>query len=126
MRPSLANLGKGNTPHFCGLRSEVTNFFNRNCMELCIVVDSTVNHFHYEDDTTIIRMALSKEIQGLHFYVWFVRQIIDSNGCTFVFSEYNTKSRKRSCSKINPTDQFDHVSVKKWIQKGFKVTIRLF
>jgi len=60
-------------------------------MELCIVVDSTVNHCHYEDDTTIIRMALSKEIQGLHFYAWFVGQIIDSNGCTFVFYEYNTK-----------------------------------
>jgi len=117
MRPSLANLGKGNPPHFCGLRSAVTNFFNRNCMELCIALDSTVNHCHYEDDTTIIRMALSKEIQGLRFYVWFVGQIIDSNGCTFAFSECNTKciyfqwTRKRGCSKINLTDQIDHVSV---------------
>ena len=63
-------------------------------MELCIVVDSTVNHCHYEDDATIIRMALSKEIQGLHFYVRFVRQIIAFNGHTFsAFSEYNNDER---------------------------------
>jgi len=91
MGSSLANLGKGNPPHFCSLHSEVTNFFNRNCKELCIVVDSTVIHCLYEGDTTIIRMALPKKIQGLRFYVQFVRQIIDSNGCAFVFSEYNTK-----------------------------------
>jgi len=36
-------------------------------MELCIVVESTVNHCHYEGDTTIIRMPLSREIQGLVF-----------------------------------------------------------
>ena len=53
------------------------------------MVDSTVNHYHCKDDTTIIRMALSKEIQGFRFYVWFVGQIVDSNGCTFAFSEYN-------------------------------------
>ena len=52
-------------------------------MELCIGVDSTVNHCHYEDDTTIIRMALSKETQVLRFYGLFVGQIIDSNGSTF-------------------------------------------
>ena len=98
-------------------------------MELCIVVDSTDNHCHYEDDTTVIWMALSKEIQGLHFYAWFVRQIIDSNGCTFAFSKYNTKcmyfqwTKKRGCSKINPIDQFDHASAKNRIQKGFKVAI---
>jgi len=56
-------------------------------MKLCFVVDSTVNHCHYEDDTTIIRMALPKEIQGLYFYAWFVRQIIDSNEYTFAFSK---------------------------------------
>ena len=78
----------------------------------------------YEDDATIIRMALSKEIQGLRFYVWFVKQIIGSNGRTFVFSEYNTKcmyfqwTRKRGCSKINPTDQFDHICVQKRVQWG--------
>ena len=72
------------------------------------MVDSFVDHYHYEDDTTMIRMALSKEIQGLCFYVWFVRQIIDS-AHTFAFSKYNTKcmyfqwTRKRGCSKINPT-----------------------
>jgi len=54
-------------------------------MELCNVVDSTVSHCHYEDDATIIWMALSKEIQRLGFYVLFVGQIIDSNGCTFAF-----------------------------------------
>jgi len=85
-------------------------------MELCIVLDATANHCHNEDDTTIIHMALSKEIQGLRFYV-FVGQIIDSDGCTFAFSEYNTKcmyfqwTRKRGYSKINPTDQIDHVCV---------------
>jgi len=69
------------------------------------VVDSTVNHCHYESDTTMIQMAMSGEIKGLCFYAWFVRQIIDSNGCTFAFSEYNTKyvyfqwTRKSSCSK---------------------------
>jgi len=90
-----------------------------------------VNHCHYEDDTTILRIALSKETQGLRFYVWFFGQIIDSNRCIFAFSEYNTKcmyfqwTRKRGCSKINPTDQFDHVSVKKRIQRGFKVAIWL-
>jgi len=39
---------------------------------------TTVNHCHYEDDTIIIQMALSKEIRGLCFYVWFVRQIIEA------------------------------------------------
>ena len=96
------------------------------------MADSTVNHCHYEDDRTIMRMALSKEIQGFRLYVWFVGQIIDSNGCSFAFSEYYTKhmyfqwTRKHGCSKINPTDQFDHVSVEKRIQRGFKVPIRLF
>ena len=72
MRPSLANLGKGNPPHFFSLRSEVTNFFNRNCMELCTVVDSTVNHFHYEDDTAIIWMVLSIDANILSMlYVGF-------------------------------------------------------
>ena len=89
-------------------------------MELCIGVDSTVNHCHYEDDTTIIRMALSKDIRGLCFYVWFVGKLLTLTGA---FSKYNTKCmyfywiRKRGCSKINPTDQFDHVGVKmdlKW------------
>ena len=54
-------------------------------------------------------------------------QIIDSNGCTFAFSEYNTKcmyfqwTRKKSgYSKIKTTDQFDHVGVKKQIQKNLK------
>jgi len=74
-------------------------------------VESTVNHCQYEGDTKIIQMALPKEIHGLCFYAWFVRQII---GCTFVFFEYNTKcmyfqwTRKIGCSKINPADQFDH------------------
>jgi len=101
-------------------------------MELCIVVDSTVNHCHHKDDTTIVWMALSEEIQGLRFYVWFVGQIIGSNGCTFAFSKYKTKcmyfqwTRKCGCSKINPTDQFDHVSVKNGYEGGFKVAIRLF
>ena len=96
------------------------------------MVELTVNHCQYEGDTTIIRVALSREIHGLCFYVWFVGQIIDSNRCTFVFFEYNPKcmyfqwTRKISCSKINPSDQFDHVSVKKWIQKGLKLAIRLF
>ena len=85
MRPSLANLGKGNPPHFCSLHSEVTNFFYRNFTELWIVVDSTVNLCHFEGDATIIRMALSKEIQEIHFYAWFVGQIIDFNRCTFAF-----------------------------------------
>jgi len=79
-----------------------------------------VNHCHYEGDTTIIQMALSIEIHGLCFYVWFVGQIIDSNGCTLAFFEYNPKcmyfrwTRKIGFSKINLADQFDHVSVKKW------------
>jgi len=60
-------------------------------MELYIVVNSTVNHCCYEDDAAIIWMALSKEIQGLRFYAWFVGQIIASYGCTFALSEYNTK-----------------------------------
>ena len=122
-------MGKGNPPHFCGLCSEVTNFFNRNCMKLCIVVESTVNYCHYESDTTIIRMTLSREIQWLCFYAWFVGQIIDSNGCTFTFFEYYTKCmyfQWTGCSKINPTNQFDHVCVQKRIQKGCKVAIRLF
>jgi len=38
-------------------------------MELCIVVESTVNYCHYEGDTTIIRMALSREIHGLCFFM---------------------------------------------------------
>jgi len=77
-------------------------------------------------------MALSEEIQGLCFYAWFVGQIIGSNGRTFAFSKYNTKcmyfqwKRKRGYSKINPTDQFDHVSVKNGYKGGFKVAIRLF
>ena len=96
------------------------------------MVDSTVNHCHYEDDTTIIRMALSKEIQGLCFYVWFVRQITDSYGCTFTFSKYNTKymyfqwTRKCVCSKMNLIDQFDHSSVKKWIQRDLKWLLGCF
>jgi len=107
MRPSVANLGKGNPPHFWGLRSEVMNFFNRNC----IVVDSIVNYCHYEGDTTIIRMALCREIQGLHFYAWFVGLLtgallhflnITQNACIF-----NGQERVA----VQPTDQFDHVSV---------------
>ena len=97
------------------------------------MVDSTVNHCHYEGDTTIIRMALSKEIQELRFYVWFVGQIIDSNECTFAFSKYSTKciyfqwKRKRGCSKINPTDQLDHVIVKNGYKADLKwLLIRLF
>jgi len=100
-------------------------------MEPCIVVESIVNHCYYESDT-IIWMSLSREIQGLCFYhVWFVRQIIYFNRCTFEFSEYNARymyfqwTRKSGCSKINPTDQFYHASVKKRIQEGFKVAIRL-
>jgi len=79
----LNNLDKGNPPHFCSLHSDVMNFFNRNCMKPCIVVESTANHYHYEGDTIIIRMALSREVQRFCSYVWFVGKIIDSNGCTF-------------------------------------------
>jgi len=67
----------------------------------------------------VIQMALSREIQGLCFYALFVRQIIDSYGCTFAFSEYNTIymhfqwTRKSSCSKINLIDLFDSASAKK-------------
>jgi len=52
-------------------------------MEPCIVVETTVNHCHYEGDATIIQMALSRAL-------FLCRQIIDSNRCTFAFSEYIT------------------------------------
>ena len=71
-------------------------------MEPCIVVESTVNQS--EDDTTIIRVALSREIHGLCLYVWVVEQIIDSNGFTsngftsngftFAFFESDPKCKK--------------------------------
>ena len=54
-------------------------------MELCIVVDSTVNHRHYEDDATIIRMALSKEIQGLRFYAWLLGKLLILMGALLRF-----------------------------------------
>ena len=84
------------------------------------MVESTVNHYHYESDTTIIRLSLSREIQRLCFYAWFIRQIIDSNRYTFAVSGYNTKymyfqwRRKSGCPKINPTGQF---VVLIWIQR---------
>ena len=49
------------------------------------MVESTVNNCHYESVTTNVRMPLYREIQRLCFYVWFVRQITDSNGCTFAY-----------------------------------------
>ena len=55
------------------------------------MVESTANHCRYEGDTTIIQMALSREIYGLCFYAWLVGQIIDSNGCTLAFFEDRTK-----------------------------------
>jgi len=38
---------------------------------------------------------------------------MDSNGYTFAFSEYNAFSNGVAIQKINPTNQFDHVSAKK-------------
>ena len=64
-----------------------------------------------------------QEKQQLYFYARCAGKIMDSNGCTFLFSEYNTKymyfqwTRKSCCSKINLTDQFDYASAKngyKW------------
>ena len=56
------------------------------------MVESTVNNCHYESVTTIVRMPLYREIQGLCFYVWFVGQIMDSHGRTFAFFVYNTNT----------------------------------
>ena len=49
------------------------------------MVESTVNNCHYESVTTIVRMPLYREIQGLCFYVWFVRKIMDSHGGTLPY-----------------------------------------
>ena len=56
-----------------------------------IVVESTVNNCHYESTTTQVWMPLYREIQGLHFYVWFVRQIMDSKGHTLLPYLYITQ-----------------------------------
>jgi len=83
--------------------------------EVHFMADSIGNNCHYQNVATDFR-----ENQ------WCVRQIMDSNECTFALSEYNTKhmylqwTRKSSCSKINPTDQFDHASVKNRYKRDIK------
>ena len=57
------------------------------------MVDSTVNNYHYESVTTKVLMPLCREMQGLCFYAWFVRLIIDSNGCTFALFVYLDKKQ---------------------------------
>ena len=123
MRPSLANLGKSNPLHFRGLRSGVTNFSYGKLYGVCIVVESTVNHFHYVIDATIIWISLSREIQGLCFYVWFVRQITDSN-CLFLFTTqmhvFSMVKKQWLCKK------FYLVSwTKLKLPKGYEVVFRL-
>ena len=56
------------------------------------MVESTVNNCHYESVTTNVRMPLYRENQGLCFYVWFVWQIMDSNGRTFALFVYNANT----------------------------------
>ena len=50
------------------------------------MVESTVDNCHYESVTTKVQvqMPLYREIQGLYFYAWFVRVIMDSNEYTSV------------------------------------------
>ena len=45
--------------------------------------------------------------------------ILTSTLLHFLNRTQNAWTRKRGYSKINPTDQFDHVSIEKQVQRGF-------
>jgi len=56
------------------------------------MADSTGNNCHYQNVTIIIRLQLCREIQGMYFYAQCVGQIMNSNWCTFAFSDHNIKN----------------------------------
>jgi len=91
-------------------------------------MESTVNHWHYDSDGTTIWVLVSIEIQGLCFYVWFVRQIIDSKGTLLRFLNImqNMCISKSDCSKINPTNQFDYASAKNGYRRDLKWLLGCF
>ena len=80
MRPSLAaKLDKVSPLHFCGLRSEVTNFSYRKFYGACIVLESTLP---MKIDSTIIWVSFSREILFMH---GLLGKLLSLNRYTFVF-----------------------------------------
>jgi len=90
-------------------------------MEPCIVVESPVNNYHYEGDTTIIRMALSREIQGLCFMYGLSSKLLILTGALLHFLQnacISNGQERVAVQKINPTDKFNHVCVQETDTKG--------